>query len=119
MSICKVQPYTEQPHSDRSSKAQFNLDTYLSDQGRILIDAPRFDFDSFPSLGEKLVALLSAEVLEKQCDADIHSWLIDFEGCHLFLKAEHYSESLWLEALAPHQSKEELDYLCQLFRKGF
>ncbi|MGC9402291.1 DUF3630 family protein [Vibrio genomosp. F10] len=98
---------------------QFRLHTDLSGQGRILIDAPHFDFDSFEPLGEKLVSLLSAEIVEKQCDADLHSWLIDFEGCQLFLKAEHYSESLWLEALSPNQSKEELDYLCQLFRRGF
>ncbi|MGF1698313.1 DUF3630 family protein [Vibrio lamellibrachiae] len=100
-------------------KTEFGLATYLEDQGRILITAPSFDFDSFPALGERLVSLLSASVLEKQRDADIHSWLIDFEDCHLFLKAEHYSESIWIEAFAPSEAKEELKYLSQLFRNGF
>ncbi|MCK6265513.1 DUF3630 family protein [Vibrio sp. ZSDE26] len=97
----------------------FGLHSYLAEQGRILISAPNVDFDSFPEVGERLVSLLSATVIEKQCDADIHSWLIDFEDCQLFLKAEHYSESLWLEALAPNEAKEELEYLSQLFDKGF
>ncbi|OIQ25012.1 DUF3630 family protein [uncultured Vibrio sp.] len=104
--------------TDRT-QTQFGLNEYLAEQGRILISSPRFDFDSFPELGERLVALLSADVVEKQCDADIHSWLIDFEGCHLFLRGEHYSESLWLEALAPNEAREELEYLSQLFSKGF
>ncbi|MEZ9232837.1 DUF3630 family protein [Vibrio amylolyticus] len=101
------------------TQTQFGLDEYLAEQGRILISSPRFDFDSFSELAERLVTLLSAEVVEKQCDADIHSWLVDFEGCHLFLKGEHYSESLWLEALAPNEAKEELEYLSQLLSKGF
>ncbi|MCW8333099.1 DUF3630 family protein [Vibrio sp. SCSIO 43135] len=98
---------------------QFGLMEYQQSEGRILISAPRFDFDYFPELGEQLVSMLSASVIEKQWDADIHSWLIDFEGCQLFLKAEHYSESLWLEALSVADSQEELDYLAGLFRRGF
>jgi len=87
--------------------------------GRLILTTPEFDFDSFPQLGERLVALLSASIVEKQCDADIHSWLIDFEGCQLFLKAEHYSESMWLEALEVAASQQELRYLAQLFDAGF
>ena len=101
------------------TKKQFGLKNYLVEQGRIIISTRHVDFDSFPDVGERLVSLLSAKVVEKQCDADIHSWLIDFEDCHLFLKAEHYSESIWLEAFAPNESKEELEYLSQLFRSGF
>ena len=100
-------------------QTEFSLVEYQADDGRIVIRAPRFDFDSFPQLADKLVKLLSASVVEKQWDADIHSWLIDFEGCQLFLKSEHYSESLWLEALLIDESRQELDFLASLFYKGF
>lgn len=98
---------------------EFGLRRYAREEGRIDVRAPRFDLDSFPQLGERLLALLSAQVVEKQWDADMHVWLIDFEGCRLFMKAEHYSEALWLESLAPQQGVEELDYLAQLFERGF
>lgn len=100
-------------------QTEFGLVEYQADDGRIVIRAPRFDFDSFPQLADKLVKLLSASVVEKQWDADIHSWLIDFEGCQLFLKSEHYSESVWLEALLIDESRQELDFLASLFYKGF
>lgn len=100
-------------------KKEFGLIEYQADKGRIIIAAPSFDFDSFPLLGERLLATLSASVVEKQCDADIHSWLIDFEGCQLFLKAEHYSECIWFESLAGSHNLEELDYLATLFAAGF
>ncbi|EGA68273.1 hypothetical protein VISI1226_18406 [Vibrio sinaloensis DSM 21326] len=101
------------------TQTEFGLAEYHADEGRIIIRAPRFDFDSFPQLADKLVKLLSASVIEKQWDADIHSWLIDFEGCQLFLKSEHYSESVWLEALSIDDSQQELDFLASLFNKGF
>ena len=95
--------------------AGFGLLEYQAEQGRIIIDAPRFDYDSFPQLAAQLTQLLSAQIMEQQCDADIHSWLIDFEGCPLLLKGEHYSESLWLEALNRKTAQEELDFLAALF----
>ncbi len=100
-------------------QTEFGLLEYQADEGRIIIRAPRFDFDTFPKLADRLVTLLSASVVEKQWDADIHSWLIDFEGCQLFLKSEHYSESVWFEALAIEESREELDFLASLFKRGF
>jgi len=102
-----------------AKQKDFGLIEYQVAQGRIILRSPRFDFDTFPLLGERLLATLSASVIEKQCDADIHSWLIDFEGYQLFLKAEHYSESIWLESLAGSTSSEELDYLAGLFNAGF
>ncbi|MDG3086702.1 DUF3630 family protein [Vibrio hannami] len=99
--------------------ADFGLVEYIQEEGKLILSSPSFDFDSYPALGEKLVSTLSATIVEKQTDADIHSWLIDFEGCKLMLKAEHYSESIWLEALAPIENKEELEYLAKLFRAGF
>ncbi|MGD8112357.1 DUF3630 family protein [Vibrio sp. TRT 17S01] len=101
------------------AQKEFGLAEYDAEQGRIIITTPRFDYDSFPLLGDKLLSLLSATPVEKQWDADIHSWLIDFEGCQLFLKAEHYSECVWLEALSICDSKEELDYLAGLFQRRF
>ena len=98
---------------------EFGLVEYQKDQGRIIIKTPRFDFDNFPHLADRLVKLLSASVIEKQWDADIHSWLIDFEDCHLFLKSEHYSESVWFESLMVEDSKPELDFLASLFERGF
>lgn len=99
--------------------ADFGLREYIEKEGRLLITTPRFDWDSFPELGEQLVSLLSASILDKQWDADMHSWLIDFEGCQLFLKSEHYSESVWFEALNVSDSNEEMDYLAGLFSTGF
>ncbi len=100
-------------------QTEFGLQEYQAEEGRIIIRTPRFDFDSFPELGERLISLLSASVKEKQWDADIHSWLVDFEGCQLFLKAEHYSECVWFEALAVEDSQEELNFLASLFKRGF
>ncbi|MBT2919450.1 MULTISPECIES: DUF3630 family protein [Vibrio] len=99
--------------------AEFGLAHNLQDEGRLVLSTPRFDVDTFPALGERLVKQLSATVIEKQWDADVHSWLIDFEGCLLFLKAEHYSESVWLEALVIKESQEELAFLAQLLARGF
>lgn len=100
-------------------QTEFGLASYQSDEGRIIIRSPRFDFDSFPDLAERMLDLLSATAIEKQWDADIHSWLIDFEGCQMFLKSEHYSESIWLEALSIEESREEFDFLASLFQRGF
>ncbi|NOH82016.1 DUF3630 family protein [Vibrio sp. RE86] len=104
---------------DSIQQTEFGLLEYQAGEGRIIIRSPRFDFDSFPQLAERLVSFLSATVIEKQWDADIHSWLVDFEGCQLFLKSEHYSESIWFEALSIDDSKEELDFLASLFQRGF
>jgi len=100
-------------------QTEFGLSQYDAEEGRIIIRTPNFDFDTFPELGDKLLKLLSAQAIEKQWDADIHSWLIDFEDCQLFLRAEHYSECVWLEALSSGDSKQELDFLASLFERGF
>ncbi|GLT18981.1 aminopeptidase [Vibrio zhanjiangensis] len=100
-------------------KKVFGLREYQPQLGILVVQTPYFDFDSFPQMAEHLLQQLSATVVEKQWDADIHSWLIDFEGCQMLLKSEHYSESVWLEALNVKSSREELDYLANLFRCGF
>ncbi|MEF1336522.1 DUF3630 family protein, partial [Vibrio rotiferianus] len=45
---------------------EFGLADYMAQEGRLIIIAPSFDLDSFPALGERLVSLLSATVVEKQ-----------------------------------------------------
>lgn len=99
--------------------ANFGLTEYSAEQGRIIIAHPGFNFDDFSLLANKLLVSLSASVIERQCDADIHSWLIDFEGCRLMLKGEHYSESLWIEALDKASSREEMAFIAKLLRQGF
>ncbi|WP_070962672.1 DUF3630 family protein [Vibrio sonorensis] len=98
---------------------RFGLISYDQEQARVLIRTPSFNFDDFPTLADELLQLLSAKVLEKQWDADLYSWLIDFEGAQLMLKAEHYSESVWIEALTKNDSQEELAFLASLFERGF
>ncbi|MGR5179172.1 DUF3630 family protein [Vibrio parahaemolyticus] len=99
--------------------ADFGLREYLADEGKLLIVTPAFDFDSFDALATLLLRQLSATVVEKQWDADLHTWLVDFEGCRMLLKGEHYSESMWFEALDIAASREEFDFLATVFRRGF
>ncbi|EHT4943247.1 TPA: DUF3630 family protein [Vibrio vulnificus] len=103
---------------DENNK-EFGLTEYMAQEGRLLIRTPRFNLDTFPALAEQLLKLLSAQVVEKQWDGDVHSWLVDFEETHLFLKAEHYSEAVWFESLTVDDNREVMDYLAQLFAKGF
>ncbi|GAD81407.1 DUF3630 family protein [Vibrio ezurae] len=88
------------------------------ENGRLSLVAPCFDHDDFAVIGQKFVDLIDASVIEKQQDADLHSWLIDFEGCQLMLRAEHYSESMWLESLSATESQPELQFLANLVAKG-
>ncbi|GAL07785.1 aminopeptidase N [Photobacterium aphoticum] len=75
------------------------------------IDAPAFDFDSFAEVATPLLHGLGMTVLSQELNADLHVWLVDFEGCQLLLKGEHYSGLLWLEGLA--DSEDTLAYLAQ------
>lgn len=93
--------------------ANWSIREYQPGFGRLVLAAPRFEFDDFESIAEQLLSLLSAQVVEKQSHADLHIWLIDFEGCRLLLKAEHYSESVWLETLSPHEGQDELVFIAQ------
>ena len=104
---------------DNVGDKTYGLREYIAEEGKLLIATPSFDFDSFGTLAQSLLELLSATVVEKQWDADIHTWLVDFEGCRLLLKGEHYSEFLWFEALDVASDKEELDFLASLFKRGF
>ncbi|EGR2393179.1 DUF3630 family protein [Vibrio cholerae] len=97
--------------------AEFGLGDYLAAEGRLIVHAENFDFEAFADTALRLVNLLSARVLEKQCDADLHTWLIDFEGCHLLLRGEYYSQSLWLETLTAGQGDEELAFIAKFLQR--
>ncbi|MDP5255811.1 DUF3630 family protein [Vibrio sp. HB161653] len=97
----------------------FGLERYQLAPCSVVLSLSEFDFDRFPQWGEVLLAQLPATLIEAQLDGDLHSWLIDFEDCRLLLKAEHYSEAVWLEPIDPVQSQAVMDYLAQLFERGF
>lgn len=89
---------------------------HLDVSARLLeLGCPDFDFDSFAEVAAPLLVLLGASVMEKECNADLHVWLVDFEGCQLMLKGEHYSGQMWLEGLGS-DAEETLAYLGQLLR---
>ncbi|MGO1297489.1 MAG: DUF3630 family protein [Vibrio sp.] len=94
--------------------ADFTVDTAFLAQGKLLIHTPTWDFDSFPVVGEELVSLLSATVKERQIEADLHTWLVDFEGSLLLLKAEHYSEAIWLETLSGDDDHAVIRFIATL-----
>ncbi|WBA17838.1 DUF3630 family protein [Salinivibrio kushneri] len=60
---------------------------------------PQLDADNAKEVCQPLLQALEASVLECQQDADMMTWLIDFEGTRLMLKAAHYTQSVWVEAL--------------------
>lgn len=60
---------------------------------------PQLDADNAEVICQPLLDVLQAQVLESQQDADMMTWLIDFEGTRLMLKAAHYTQSVWLEPL--------------------
>lgn len=94
--------------------AEFTVDSALLSQGKLLIHTPTWDFDSFAAIGEEIVALLSATVKERQMEADLHTWLVDFEGSLLLLKAEHYSETIWLETLSGDEDQAVIRFIATL-----
>ncbi|OCH12018.1 MULTISPECIES: DUF3630 family protein [unclassified Aliivibrio] len=93
----------------------FSVVEFDKEAGRIIFSIPEFDFDSFEVIGKQLVNAMDAKITEQQIDADLHSWLIDFEGAQFMLRAEHYSNSVWLEALARTESQDELTFIAGLF----
>ncbi|KDM92133.1 DUF3630 family protein [Photobacterium galatheae] len=99
-----------------SSEPHFGVRELDHTRGCLHLIAPEFDYDSFAGLAQSLVTLLGASVVEQEANADLHVWLIDFEGCRLLLKGEHYSASLWLEILS-QDDRETLDFLAAWLKK--
>ncbi|MCE0493719.1 DUF3630 family protein [Vibrio salinus] len=91
---------------------------YLRDDGKIILIYPGFDFDQFIVIAEKLVNVLSAQVIEKQCDADLLSWLIRYNGHSFLLRAEHYTGSLWIESLSVRHSVSVMDEMVRQIDYG-
>ncbi|MCW8331094.1 DUF3630 family protein [Photobacterium sp. SDRW27] len=83
------------------------------EQGLLLISGPEFDFDNFSEVAAQLLQQIDASVIERELNADLHVWLIDFEGCRLMLKGEHYAGALWLEWLSP-DDRETLQFVASL-----
>ena len=90
------------------SQTEINIE-----QGTLAITLPSFDFDNFPAVAKALLQRLDAILIEQEPSADLHQWLIDFEGCQLLLKAEYYSASIWLELLSLNDI-EHLIFIQQL-----
>ena len=93
----------------------FSVVEFDKEAGRIIFAVPEFYFDSFEVIGKQLVTAMDATIVEQRMDADLHSWLVDFEGAKFMLRAEHYSNSVWLEALARTEHQEELVFIAGLF----
>ncbi|KHT61786.1 aminopeptidase N [Photobacterium gaetbulicola] len=90
---------------------------YLDHAARLLeIDGPEFDYDNFAEVAGGLLQQLGLTVIEKEANADLHVWLVDFEGCRLLLKGEHYSGQMWLEGL-DSEAEETLFFLAGLLAK--
>ncbi|MEI8593933.1 DUF3630 family protein [Photobacterium sp. Hal280] len=85
-------------------------------QGCLHLLTPDFDYDSFADVAQALVNVLGASVVEKEANADLHIWLIDFEGCRMMLKGEHYSTAMWLELLSRDDS-DTLAFLASWLEK--
>ncbi len=98
--------------------AKFFVKEPIAEQGVLILGSPEFDFDNFPALGEALLVLLSAKLIEQQQDADLHTWLIDFEGQRFFLKAEYYSQAMWLEALSIEESRDNMTFIAKFIDLG-
>ncbi|MDV5172254.1 DUF3630 family protein [Photobacterium rosenbergii] len=80
------------------------------------IGGPDIDYDNFAPIANVLLQLLGMTVVEKEPNADLHVWLVDFEGCRLLLKGEHYSGQMWLEGL-DSDAEETLLFLAGLLGK--
>ncbi|MCC4797473.1 hypothetical protein BCT30_12950 [Enterovibrio norvegicus] len=80
------------------------------EEGRFVLAIDDLDFDNAEAYAAAFCQLIDAAIIEKQMDADLMSWLVDFEGVQFMLKAEHYSASLWLERLGA-EGDDELSFL--------
>ena len=90
---------------------------HIDSAARLLeIGSPDFDYDNFSAVATALLQQLGMTVIEKEANADLHVWLVDFEGCQLLLKGEHYSSQMWLEGLGS-DAGETLLFLAGLLGK--
>ncbi len=82
------------------SKVHCRVVHFQPDNNRLELSLTPFDMDCFPIVCQQLLVLWSATLKEKQFDADLHSWLIRAEGHDCIIRAEHYTQSVWIETLS-------------------
>ncbi|PSU69081.1 DUF3630 domain-containing protein [Photobacterium phosphoreum] len=97
--------------NDDFSLLEINLEL-----GTLVVTPRAFEFDNFSVFATLLLQRLDAKLIDQQSSADLHQWLIDFEGCQLLLKAEHYTASMWLELLVLSEV-EPLIFIQQLLSR--
>jgi hypothetical protein len=73
------------------------------------------NFDRFDAFAEPLARALDCRVRERQWGADRHQWLLEFEGCQLWLNYEFYGDVCWLST-ERQEDLEVLEYLAGLLR---
>ena len=93
----------------------FSIAHIDEESGRVVLNVPCFDFDSFSLIGQWIAECLSATVIEQQIDADLHTWLLHIHHEPVLMKAEHYTETLWLEVLSQHSKHHILEHVCNVF----
>ncbi|MGI2170037.1 DUF3630 family protein [Shewanella sp. MF05960] len=54
------------------------------------------DFEQFELFAEPLATALDCDIRERQWGADRHQWLLNFEGCPVWLHYEFYGDICWL-----------------------
>lgn len=98
------------------SKLSFAKPRFDHESGRLSLIADTLDFDNAAAHMSAFCHFIGASVKEQQTDADLLSWLVDFEGVTFMLRAEHYSASIWLEQLGA-EGDEELAFLSRWLEK--
>ncbi|WP_137223474.1 DUF3630 family protein [Shewanella sp. MEBiC00475] len=86
------------------------LSARLDPQTLSLVIQAEVDFEQFEQFAEPLAAALDCEIRERQWGADRHQWLLNFEGCPLWLHYEFYGDSCWISIDNPN----DLDVLAFL-----
>ena len=98
------------PATDNRILTRANIALFDIEEGRFVLAIDDLDFDNADAYAIAFCQLIDAVIIEKQTDADLMSWLVDFEDVQFMLKAEHYSASLWLERLGA-DGDDELAFL--------
>lgn len=82
----------------------------------LLLDNPVLSFENFNAHALALVAEIGARECERHWGADRHAWVVEFEGCHLMLEFEDYTNSAWFAPIK-EQDKNVLVLLAEKLRR--
>ena len=66
--------------------AEFGLKAYHAEQGVVEVAVANVSVEMLPQLGEQLVGYLDARIVDQQQDADLYTWLVDFEHHRIILQ---------------------------------